>query len=161
MRWQRSEREWIPWSPDSVHFRYGPHDALPSLQRASLEVLQTIRRLLARLKCFRPEREWPGGYRTHGTRAPSQGTHNNAAERALRAVALGRKNFLFLGADTGGERAEATYSLIGTAKLNGLDPEAYLRHILERIADHPINRIEELLPWNVDFATPTVPSLAA
>ena len=48
-----------------VHFRYGPHDALPSLQRASLEVLQAIRRLLARPKCFRPEREWPGGYSTH------------------------------------------------------------------------------------------------
>lgn len=74
---------------------------------------------------------------------------NNAAERALRAVALGRKNFLFLGADTGGERAEVIYSLIGTAKLNGLDPQAYLRHVLEHIADHPINRIEELLPWNV------------
>jgi transposase len=74
---------------------------------------------------------------------------NNAAERALRAVALGRKNFLFLGADTGGERAEVIYTLIGTAKLNDLDPEAYLRYVLERIVDHPINRIDELLPWNV------------
>jgi transposase len=80
---------------------------------------------------------------------PLQGTHNNAAERALRAVALGRKNFLFAGADSGGERAAAIYSLIGSAKLNGLDPEAYLRHVLERIADHPINRIEELLPWHI------------
>jgi len=80
---------------------------------------------------------------------------NNAAERALRAVALGRKNFLFLGADSGGERAAAIYSLIGTAKLNGLNPEAYLRYVLKRIADHPINRIEELLPWNV------APELAA
>jgi len=79
---------------------------------------------------------------------------NNAAERALRAIALGRKNFLFLGADTGGERAEAIYSLIGTAKLNSIDPEAYLRHVLERIADHPINRIHELLPWNVAELTP-------
>ncbi len=86
---------------------------------------------------------------------------NNAAERALRAIALGRKNFLFLGADTGGERAEAIYSLIGTAKLNGLDPEAYLRYVLERIADHPINRIEELLPWNVDLTVSAAASLAA
>ena len=74
---------------------------------------------------------------------------NNAAERALRAVALGRKNYLFAGSDRGGERAAAIYSLIGTAKLNGLDPEAYLRDVLSRIADHPINRIEELLPWNL------------
>jgi transposase len=74
---------------------------------------------------------------------------NNAAERALRAVALGRKNYLFAGSDTGGKRAAAIYSLIGTAKLNDLDPEAYLREVLTRIADHPISRIEELLPWNV------------
>ena len=74
---------------------------------------------------------------------------NNAAERALRVVALGRKNFLFCGSDAGGERAAAIYSLIGTAKLNGLDPEAYLRYVLSRIADHPVNRIDELLPWNV------------
>jgi transposase len=74
---------------------------------------------------------------------------NNAAERALRAVTLGRKNYLFAGSDAGGERAAVIYSLIGTAKLNGLDPEAYLRAVLTRIADHPINRIEELLPWNI------------
>jgi hypothetical protein len=79
---------------------------------------------------------------------------NNAAERALRAVALGRKNYLFAGSDAGGERAAAIYSLIGTAKLNGLDPEAYLREVLQRIADHPINRIEELLPWNIAASLP-------
>ena len=81
--------------------------------------------------------------------APYQGTHNNAAERALRAVALGRKNFLFAGSDCGGERAAAMYSLIGTAKLSGLDPAFYLRTVLATIAEHPINRIEELLPWNI------------
>jgi transposase len=74
---------------------------------------------------------------------------NNAAERSLRAVVLGRKNYLFAGSDAGGERAAALYSLIGTAKLNGLNPEAYLRYVLEHIAEHPINRIDELLPWNI------------
>jgi transposase len=74
---------------------------------------------------------------------------NNAAERALRVVALGRKNYLFAGSDAGGERAATIYSLIGSVKLNGLDPEAYLREVLSRIADHPITRIEELLPWNI------------
>src|SRR5437667_4462625 len=73
----------------------------------------------------------------------------HSAERALRGVSLGRKNYLFMGSDAGGERAAAIYSLVETAKLNGLDPEAYLREVLTRIADHPINRIDELLPWNI------------
>jgi transposase-like protein len=68
--------------------------------------------------------------------------------RGLRCVAVGRRNYLFAGSDRGGERAAVFYSLIGSAKLNGLDPEAYLRHVLTTIADHPITRIEELLPWN-------------
>jgi transposase len=74
---------------------------------------------------------------------------NSAAERALRAVALGRKNFLFAGSDHGGERAAAMYTLIGSAKLNGLDPELYLRTVLAQIADHPISQIQDLLPWNL------------
>jgi transposase len=74
---------------------------------------------------------------------------NSAAERALRGVALGRKNYLFAGADSGGERAAAIYSLVETCKLNGIDPEAYLRQVLECIADYPINRIDDLLPWNL------------
>jgi transposase len=79
---------------------------------------------------------------------------NNAAERAIRPLALGRKNYLFAGSDAGGERAAAAYTLIETAKLNNLDPEAYLRAVIGRIADHPINRIADLLPWNIDLAAP-------
>ena len=74
---------------------------------------------------------------------------NSAAERALRAVALGRKNFLFVGSHCGGERAAAMYSLIGSAKLNRLDPELYLRTVLAQIADHPVSKIDDLLPWNL------------
>ena len=74
---------------------------------------------------------------------------NNIAENALRGVSIGRKNFLFLGSHSGGERAAAMYSLIGTCKLCGVEPEAYLRYVLTHIAEHPINRIDDLLPWNV------------
>lgn len=85
---------------------------------------------------------------------------NNPAERALRCVALGRKNYLFAGADSGGQRAAAIYSLIGSAKLNGLDPELYLRTVLTQIADHPINRIGDLLPWNLAAALQSVSQAA-
>lgn len=74
---------------------------------------------------------------------------NNTAERALRGVAIGRKNYLHVGSDVGGQTAAVMYTLLGTAKLNGINPQRYLRHVLERIADHPSNRIDELLPWVV------------
>jgi hypothetical protein len=73
---------------------------------------------------------------------------NNAAERALRCVALGRRSWTFCGSDRGGERAAAIYTLIATAKLNDIDPEAWLADVLRRINDHPASRLDELLPWN-------------
>ena len=74
---------------------------------------------------------------------------NNAAERAIRPLKLGAKNWLFAGSDAGGERAAAIYTLVETAKLNGRDPAAYLRTVIARIADHPINKIADLLPWQL------------
>jgi hypothetical protein len=74
---------------------------------------------------------------------------NNTAERAIRPLVLGRRNYLFAGSDGGGQSAAVIYSLIGTARLNGIEPFAYLRTVFERIADHPINRIDELLPWRL------------
>ena len=73
---------------------------------------------------------------------------NNAAERALKGIALGRKSWLFAGSDRGGVRAAAMYTLIGTAKLNDVDPQAWLADVLGRIADTPQTRLDELLPWN-------------
>src|SRR5262249_37220471 len=73
---------------------------------------------------------------------------NNAAERALRGIALGRKSWLFAGSDRGGERASVMYTLIQTAKLNNIDPQAWLADVLARIADHRIHSLDQLLPWN-------------
>jgi transposase len=73
---------------------------------------------------------------------------NNAAERALRGIALGRKSWLFAGSDRGGQRAAAMYSLIVTCKFNDVDPQAWLADVLARIADHPTHKLDELLPWN-------------
>jgi len=86
---------------------------------------------------------------------------NNAAERAIRALVLGRRNYLFAGSDAGGDTAACLYSLIGTCRLNRIDPHLYLRHVLERIAMHPINRIDELLPWRVGPLSNLVLSQAA
>lgn len=92
---------------------------------------------------------WPAWCAT-ATMAPSRST--TQPPRALRGVAIGRRNYLFAGADSGGERATAIYSLIGTAKLDGVDPEAWLRHVLANISDHPVNRVDDFLPWQ--FAAP-------
>ena len=73
---------------------------------------------------------------------------NNAAERALRGIALGRKSWLFAGSDRGGQRAAAIYSIVVTAKMNDVDPQAWLTDVLARIAEHPAHRIDELLPWH-------------
>jgi transposase len=86
---------------------------------------------------------------------------NNAAERALRGIALGRESWLFCGSDRGGQRAAAMYSLIITAKMNNVDPQAWLADVLARIAGHPAHRLEELLPWNWKPAAATAVQAAA
>jgi hypothetical protein len=83
---------------------------------------------------------------------------NNAAERALRGIAVGRHNWTFAGSDRGGERAAAMYTLIETAKLNGVDPQAWLADVLARLPDHPARQLDDLLPWSW---TPAWPSVAA
>jgi hypothetical protein len=95
-----------------------------------------IRYALTRIKRLRP-------YLDHGILE----IDNNTAERGMRAIAIGRKNWLFAGSERGGRSAAIAYTLIETAKLNGVDPQAWLTEVLSRIADHKINRIEELLPW--------------
>jgi transposase len=86
---------------------------------------------------------------------------NNAAERGLRGIALGRKSWLFCGSDRGGERAAAMYSLIVTAKMNGVDPQAWLTDVLSRIAGHPAHRLDELLPWSWTPRQSIIPAQAA
>lgn len=84
---------------------------------------------------------------------------NNIAENNIRAIALGRRNYLFGGADIGGERAASIYTIVQTARLNGVNPEAYLKDVLTRIADgHPINRIDELMPWRIGSSDTVQPS---
>ncbi|HGF5767165.1 TPA: transposase, partial [Escherichia coli] len=78
---------------------------------------------------------------------------NNIAENALRGVAVGRKNWMFAGSDSGGEHAAVLYSLIGTCRLNNVDPEKWLRYVIEHIQDWPANRVRDLLPWKVDLSS--------
>jgi transposase len=86
---------------------------------------------------------------------------NNAAERGLRGIALGRKSWLFCGSDRGGQRAAALYSLIVTAKMNGVDPQVWLADVIARIATHPAHRLDELLPWNWTSPNPAISARAA
>ena len=86
---------------------------------------------------------------------------NNAAERALRAIALGRKSWMFCGSDRVGQRAAAMYSLMVTAKMNGVDPQAWLADVLARIAGHSAHRLDELLPWNRALTAAAVADVAA
>ena len=95
---------------------------------------------------------------TELTNAGLTGLHNNVAENAMRSIALGRKNYLFAGSDSGGERAASIYTLVATAKLNGLNPETYLRDVLAKIAEgHTINHIDELVPWRMVPAATSPP----
>ncbi len=109
---------------------------LPKISGKS-ELAKAIRYALTRLPKLRP-------YLDHGILE----IDNNSAERSMRCVALGRKNYLFMGSERGGKSAAIAYTLIEPAKLNGVDPQAWLTDILARIADHKITRLDELLPWH-------------
>ena len=116
--------------------KHGISDTPPRLS-AKTPLAGAIRYALTRLKRLRP-------YLEHGFLE----LDNNAAERALRSIVLGRKDYLFMGSPAGGKAAAIAYTLIKTAKLNGLDPQAWLADVLHRIPEHPSNPIDELLPWN-------------
>ncbi len=111
------------------------HAQLPKISGKS-ELAKAIRYALTRMRRLRP-------YLDHGFLEAD----NNSAERSMKPVALGRKNYLFVGSEGGGKSAAIAYTLIETAKLNGVDPQAWLTDVLGRIADHKITRIDELLPW--------------
>jgi transposase len=111
------------------------HAQLPRISGKS-ELAKAIRHALARMRKLKP-------YLDHGCLEAD----NNCAERAMKPVALGRKNYLFVGSAGGGKSAAIAYTLIETAKLNGVDPQAWLADVLSRIAEHKIRRIDELLPW--------------
>ncbi len=109
---------------------------LPRISGKS-ELAKAIRYALSRFKKLRP-------YLDHGCLEPD----NNPAERAMKPIALGRKNFLFVGSEGGGKAAAIAYTLVESAKLNGVDPQAWLTDVLSRIAEHKITKIDEALPWS-------------
>ena len=117
------------------------HAQLPKIS-GKTPLAGAIRYALTRIKRLRP-------YLDHGILE----LDNNTAERSMRPIALGRKNYLFMGSEGGGKSAAIAYTLIETAKLNGVDPQAWLTDILGRISDHKINKIDELLPWNIASGT--------
>ena len=114
----------------------GLQNELPKLS-GKTPLANAIRYALTRMKRLR-------GYLDHGFLE----LDNNTAERSMRGIAIGRKNYMFVGSERGGKSAAIIYTLIETAKLNGVNTQAWLTWVLERIADHKINRIDELLPWN-------------
>jgi transposase len=120
-------------------------DALGTWMDAQLQLIPGKSDLAGAIRYARSRWEALTCYRADGRLEIS----NNAAENAVRPVSLGRKNWLFAGSDAGGERAAIFYTLIRSAKMNGLEPEAYLRDVLIRIGEHPINAIDALLPWNI------------
>ena len=123
-------------APHLAAFERWLQSQLPKIS-AKTPLAAAIRHALTRIKRLRP-------YLEHGFLE----IDNNPAERAMRPIALGRKNYLFMGSASGGRAAAIAYTLIETAKLNGVDPQTWLADILERIPDYKINRIDELLPWN-------------
>jgi transposase len=138
-------------SPAAERERIRQAEAAPKVAALKLWLERQVARLPAKTETAKAIRyalaRWPALARYLGDGRIE--IDNNAAERAIRPIALGRKNWLFAGSDRGGERAADILSLIETARLNGLDPERYLRDVLTHIADHPINRIADLLPWNI------------
>jgi transposase len=155
----RTERE-IRGCSSEERYRARQAHAVPRLQTLRAWLTQTLVKvsknseLAKAIRYTIEDTHWPAlTYYCEDGRAEID---NLTVERQIRPVALGRASYLFAGSDAGGERAGAAYRLIGTARLNAIDPESYLRYVLERIADHPINRIEALLPRNVSLErTPT------
>jgi len=147
----------IRGTPPRVRAAYRQEHAVPLLAELHAWLSATLQRVSAKSELAQAIKyalvRWPQLTRYGGDGRIE--IDNNSAERSIRPLVLGRRNYLFAGSDTGGERAANIYSLIGSAMLNAIDPYLYLRHVLERIAEHPVNRVAELLPWNVPLAQAT------